>query len=74
MAAIRPGRESYYILSGTVEMTVDGSTMLARNLGAGLSNDLSRWAIRPEIGFLISPDDEGVYVSYGLGFTVNPSK
>lgn len=48
--------------------------MRAWNMGAGLSKELTRWAIRPEIGFLISPGDEGIFVSYGLGFTVNPRK
>lgn len=38
-------------------------------LGAGFSNDLSQWAIRPEIGFMkdIFELDNGTYLTYGLG-------
>lgn len=57
-----------------IPMTGNGRNMRAWNMGAGLSKELTRWAIRPEIGFLISPGDEGIFVSYGLGFTVNPRK
>jgi hypothetical protein len=41
-------------------------------LGFGFSRDFSRWALRPEVGILIDPRDEGTFVGYGLGFTINP--
>jgi hypothetical protein len=37
----------------------DNDNLLAFNLGAGLSSDLSKWAIRPEGGILINPGEDG---------------
>ncbi len=39
----------------------------ALSIGLGISNDLEKWALRPEVGF------DG-YFSFGLGFNVNLSK
>jgi hypothetical protein len=43
-----------------------GSLLLGPTIGAGFSTDLSKWAIRPEIGasFL----GGGAFLSYGIGF------
>lgn len=49
--------------------------LLGASVGAGFSKDLSKWAIRPEIGFQFFPGDEGSYMNYGLGFQwIIPSK
>ena len=45
--------------------------LFAGSLGAGFSTDLSRWAIRPEIGASFI---SGVDLSYGLGFQYNLPK
>ncbi len=38
------------------------------NLGLGMSSDLDRWAIRPEVGFLAS-SGEGILWQWSLGFS-----
>ncbi len=45
-----------------------GDTLVAFNLGAGVSADLDRWAIRPEIGFLYDPSGQGHYMHLSIGF------
>jgi hypothetical protein len=49
----------------------DSDTLVAFNLGAGISSDLEKWAIRPEIGFLFNPGEEGYYFHLSLGFSLN---
>ncbi|MGZ5253087.1 MAG: hypothetical protein ACXWV4_01830 [Flavitalea sp.] len=50
--------------------------LLGASIGAGFSKNLSKWAIRPEIGFQFFPGDVGSYMNYGLGFqyTISASK
>lgn len=58
-----------------IPLTGDGGdVLLALNLGAGLSSDLEKWVIRPEIGFLFNPDGdaEGHYMHYSIGLTLYP--
>lgn len=45
------------------------------NIGAGLSTDLNRWAIRPEVGLLFNTDseDSAKYWAFGVGLTYNIS-
>jgi hypothetical protein len=38
------------------------------NAGAGISSNLDKWAIRPEIGYLFKPGDPGGALSFGVGF------
>ena len=47
----------------------DADNLLALNLGAGLSNDLTRWAVRPEVGVMINPGEDGAFLHFGLGFS-----
>jgi len=47
----------------------DIDDLLAFNLGAGLSNDLDRWAIRPEAGILVNPGEDGRFWHLSMGFT-----
>jgi hypothetical protein len=66
-------------LSPHVELTVSGKAILwfdrelddylAFNLGAGISKDLSEWAIRPEAGVLVNPGDDGAFWHLSIGFT-----
>jgi hypothetical protein len=42
----------------------------ALNLGLGLSPELSRWVIRPEIGFLKNPGEDGTLRHFSLGVTI----
>ncbi len=50
----------------------DQDVLLAFNLGAGISTDLRKWAARPEIGFLINPEEEGHFTQFSLGLTIYP--
>ncbi len=47
----------------------EGETLVAFNLGIGVSTNLERWAIRPEIGFLYNPGESGHFMHFSLGFT-----
>lgn len=44
-------------------------TLVAFNLGIGVSTNLEKWAIRPEIGFLYNPGESGHFMHLSLGFT-----
>lgn len=46
----------------------DVDTTVAFNLGLGLG-DLSRWVIRPEVGFLFSPGESGHFRHISIGVT-----
>jgi hypothetical protein len=46
--------------------------LVAINAGLGLSTDLSKWAVRPEIGYLFNPGEEGHYFSFSLGVSLMP--
>jgi hypothetical protein len=41
--------------------------LLAINLGLSLSDDLTRWAIRPEYGMLFNPGEEGHFNQFSIG-------
>jgi hypothetical protein len=41
-------------------------------LGFGISSDLNRWALRPEIGYQFDPEDSDIsFFNFGLGFSYN---
>ena len=44
-----------------------GDVYLGFNLGLGVSSNLNRWALRPELGLMVKPGDSGVAWSYGIG-------
>ena len=48
----------------------DAGNLFGANLGLGLSTDLNRWVIRPEVGFLMDPGEEGTLWQWSLGFTL----
>jgi hypothetical protein len=37
------------------------------NVGAGFSNNLDKWAIRPEVGYIFKPGEGGGWWSMGIG-------
>ena len=47
-------------------------TFFAINFGAGISTNLERWAIRPEIGFLFDPGESGYAMQLSIGFSIYP--
>lgn len=60
--------------SGKVLIPISGDQdiLLAFNFGAGISANLRKWAIRPELGFLISPGDDGHFTHFSIGITIYP--
>lgn len=48
----------------------DLENLFGANLGLGLSSDLDRWVIRPEVGFLKDPGEEGTLWQWSLGFSL----
>lgn len=50
----------------------DSDNLVALNLGFGVSTDIEKWAIRPEIGYLFNPGNDGHYFQYGVGLSFNP--
>ena len=54
---------------GIVWVDRDMDDLLAFNLGAGVSKDLTKWAIRPEAGILIDPGADRRAWHWSVGFT-----
>ena len=48
----------------------DLDVLVAFNLGLGISSDLNRWALRPEVGYLFNPGEDGHYFHWSLGVSV----
>jgi hypothetical protein len=42
------------------------------HLGAGISSNLDKWAVRPEFGILKNPGESGTVVGFTLGFSFRP--
>jgi hypothetical protein len=55
-------------------LTKSHTILLGINLGAGFSSDLSKWAIRPELGLMFNPIHPEPIWTYGLGFNYTISK
>lgn len=49
----------------------DVDALIGLNLGFGISQDLDRWAIRPDFGLMLNPGESGVLLSFGLGAQYN---
>lgn len=43
--------------------------LIAVNIGAGISTDMSKWMIRPEYGHLYNPNESGHFSQFSIGFT-----
>ena len=55
-----------------IPLTREGADVLvAVNLGMGLGQ-IDRFAIRPELGFLFNPGEEGNYRHFSLGLAIRP--
>lgn len=54
-----------------IPLSYDGDVLAAVNVGLALGSDLSCWALRPEVGILFNPGEDGYYThaSLGLSFT-----
>jgi hypothetical protein len=50
----------------------DSDDLVALNVGVGLSADLERWAVRPEVGILKNPGEEGSFLQFSLGVSIRP--
>lgn len=48
---------------------LDNDVLVAFNFGFGISGDLDKYAIRPEIGFLLNPGEEGYFFHFSIAFT-----
>jgi len=55
-----------------VPLSGNSDILIAFNLGAGISTNLDKWAIRPEAGFLLNPGEEGHFTHVSIGVTVYP--
>ena len=56
-----------------VPLNRDNSDVLvAFNLGAGLSTDIEKWAIRPELGVLLNPGEDGYFTQFSIGLAIYP--
>jgi hypothetical protein len=51
----------------------NGETLAAFNLGLGIGH-LDRWAIRPEVGILVNPGEEGHFTQLSIGVSFRPGK
>ena len=47
---------------------ITSDALLGFNIGAGFSNDLNVWAVRPEVGLIINPNESGTVWTLGIGF------
>ena len=57
----------YLVNVGNRNEKSEGYFLMGLNLGAGLSTNLDRWAIRPEVGFLYNPAFIEGYWNFGVG-------
>lgn len=49
---------------------LDNDFLLGLNIGTGLSSDLRKWAIRPELGLQFKPGEAGIVWNLGIGLQV----
>ena len=69
---IPSGRNFETNLSGKILVPLSGgSSGFAANLGFGVSPNLDRWALRPEIGVLTYPEGEGYFYHLSVGLSAN---
>jgi hypothetical protein len=64
---LTPSLKAFIPLTGD-----DREVFLGFHLGAGISNDLSRWAVRPEVGLVRNPGEEGTTWGWALGLSFRP--
>jgi hypothetical protein len=68
------GRNAEWNSSFKVMIPLSGGegndTLLAVNTGFGLSSNLDRWVVRPEVGLCYNPGDKGHFTQASVGLTV----
>lgn len=69
---INPSAKLLLPLSSGGSPNVARDPRIVLNLGFGISNDHEVWALRPEIGLLFNPGDDGVWAAYSLGVSFSP--
>jgi len=52
----------------------DSDDLLAFNFGIAISNNLSKWSVRPEYGLLYNPGNSGHFSHFSLGFSLSFGK
>lgn len=52
----------------------DCDDLIAVNLGLALSNNLKKWAVRPEYGLLYNPGEDGHFSQFSIGVTYSFGK
>ena len=62
-----PSIKAFVPVSGS-----DRDVFVGLHLGAGISNDLSRWALRPEVGVVRNPGEKGTTFGFSLGVGIRP--
>ncbi|MFC1713505.1 hypothetical protein ACFL6S_07555 [Candidatus Poribacteria bacterium] len=50
----------------------NSDVLIAFNLGAGLSTDIEKWAIRPELEILLNPGEDGHFMHFSIGLAIYP--
>lgn len=64
---LTPSLKAFVPISGD-----DRDVFVGLHLGAGISSDLSRWALRPEVGVVRNPGEKGTTWGLSMGFSVRP--
>jgi hypothetical protein len=57
----------YLINKGSNGEKTNGNFLMGLNVGAGFSDNLNKWAVRPEVGYLYSPDASTGFWNIGVG-------
>jgi hypothetical protein len=69
-APISPNKVDLTLGTKYILILEDGAEgLLAFNLGAAISSDITKWAIRPEYGRLYNPGEMGSFGQFSIGFT-----
>jgi len=50
----------------------NSDVLIAFNLGVGLSRNMEKWAIRPEVGILLNPGEDGRFTHFSVGLSIYP--
>jgi hypothetical protein len=64
---LTPSLKAFVPLTGD-----DRDVFVGLHLGAGISNDLSRCALRPEVGMVRNPGEKGTAWGFSMGVAIRP--
>lgn len=62
---IEAGINARYI----IPFVEDTDNLIGIDVGVGISGDLSQWVVRPELGLVFNPGEEGIFLSPGVSFS-----